>query len=244
MEATLSKMDRTGLEAVCDLIADTERGLTGSQIIKFCKEKASEYGVIIPVETTNFKDMGIPNKRTALRMNLEVFSFNQQCSMIDELSRYRELQDNGIGEQVCQYMLRRYHREPSSIETTFKTESMTMLDAYPKTKKALNQTLTRVQQGEYDRTTLDGMRFALEQLLQEVLGNGAVLENNTPALGGKLKDRGAPSEIRNMLTTLINYFSNYQNNHVKHHDEIRSTDYRFIIDFTLVVIRYIAATVQ
>ena len=242
MNSTRTKMDQTGLEAVCELLADTNKGLTGSQIISFCKGKASDYNVTIPIETTNFAEMGIPNKRTALRMNLEAFEYGQQLNMIDELSWRKDLQDNGIGEQVRAYIQRRYGHRESSIISDIQTDAPSLLKGFPNTNRAFESANNRVKRGEYSRETLDSMRFVLEQLLQEALDNGASLENNKIELGRRLKDRGISKEVRGTITTLISHYSNYQNNHVKHHDDIREGEYRFIIDMTFVVVRFIASS--
>ena len=96
--------------------------------------------------------------------------------------------------------------------------------------------------GKYDRQILDESRFALEQLLQELLNNSSSLENNLSKLGSELKQAGISSELRNMVSSLVSYFAAYQNNHVKHHDSASENDYQFVIDFTLIVIRFIVST--
>lgn len=243
MDKTPAKMDRTTLESVCEMLADTNKGLTGSQIIKICKNAAITYNVFIPVEDTHFAEQGIPNKRTALFMNLDVFSFDQQMAIINELSWHQELQANGVGEEVRRFLEKRYRKlESTDIAVAFGQDADALLDKLPKSRDAYKTLVRMVKNGQHDRQILDESRFVLEQLLQELLNNSSSLENNLRSLGSSLKQAGISSELRNMVTTLVSLFAKYQNNHVKHHDSASQNDYQFIVGFTLVTIRFLVAT--
>lgn len=234
------KMDRTTLESVCALLADTNKGLTGSQLIRLCKDAALRYGVFIPVEDTNFPEQGIPNKRTALYKNLDVFDFNQQMTIITECSWDKGLQDNGVGEEVRSFLERRYGQPgPSDNALAFSKDAKDLLNDLPKTRSAYEAVARAIKSGQYDRHVLDDSRFALEQLFQELFGNSASIENNLNMLGSALKGADVSPDLRNMITTLVKYYTNYQNNHVKHHDSASSSDYQFIIDFTLTTMRFV-----
>ena len=63
-----------------DTLAETNSGLTGAQIVKYCNSYAVDFGVDIPITSSNFGSFGslVPNKRTALYRNLSVFNGQQQ----------------------------------------------------------------------------------------------------------------------------------------------------------------------
>lgn len=62
------KIDDVFISHASDILADTNSGLSGSQIIKECNSYAIDFNVSIPITSPNFGKFGsiIPNKRTAL----------------------------------------------------------------------------------------------------------------------------------------------------------------------------------
>ena len=91
-------MDNAFLGYACDVLADTGKRLTGSEIVKYCNRFAIDYNVRIPVDDVKMLQMNhkpqIPNKRTALKMNLETFELQQQIEIIRFLSELPKLKDN------------------------------------------------------------------------------------------------------------------------------------------------------
>lgn len=81
------KIDDAFISYASDILADTNKGLSGSQIVKYCNSYAVDFGVNIPVTSPDFGKFGsvIPNKRTALYRNLREFNGNQQFAIIKEL---------------------------------------------------------------------------------------------------------------------------------------------------------------
>lgn len=81
------KIDDVFVSYASDTLADTNKGLTGSQIVKYCNSYAVDFGVNIPITSPDFGKFGevIPNKRTALYKNLREFNGNQQFVIIKEL---------------------------------------------------------------------------------------------------------------------------------------------------------------
>ena len=69
-----------------DTLAETNSGLTGTQIVKYCNSYAVDFGVDIPITSSNFGSFGslVPNKRTALYRNLSAFNGKQQFVIIKE----------------------------------------------------------------------------------------------------------------------------------------------------------------
>lgn len=99
--------------------------------------------------------------------------------------------------------------------------------------------LTKYESGVFERNTLDDMRLSFELLLKCLLSNDRSLENQIGVLGDKLKELNTSVEIRNMFTTVVNYFGKYQNDHVKHKDAVNSNEIEFIIELTSVLMKFL-----
>ncbi len=97
----------------------------------------------------------------------------------------------------------------------------------------------KVRDGVFERNVLDDMRLSLELLLKVLLHNDKSLENQIPELGAFLKAKGIQTEIRNMYVTLLKYYLQYQNNHVKHNDEINPNEMEYIIDLTSLFMKFL-----
>lgn len=76
------QIDPVFIAHVADVLGETHKGLSGSEITKKCRAYALRYDVQIPYPTTV---SDAPNKRTALRENLQAFSGNEQFQIIKEL---------------------------------------------------------------------------------------------------------------------------------------------------------------
>jgi len=90
------KIDNVFLRHAADILADTNTGLTGSEIVKFCNSYAIDFNVNIPITSSNFGSFGsvVPNKRTALYKNLVAFNACQQFKIIKELSELDKFTNN------------------------------------------------------------------------------------------------------------------------------------------------------
>lgn len=90
------KIDDVFLTHAADILADTNTGLTGSEIVKFCNSYAIDFNVNIPITSSNFGSFGsvVPNKRTALYKNLVAFNACQQFKIIKELCEIDKFANN------------------------------------------------------------------------------------------------------------------------------------------------------
>lgn len=88
------------------------------------------------------------------------------------------------------------------------------------------------------------MRLSLETLIKELLNNNKSLENQTSDLGKLLKDKNVSNEIRNLFQTLLDYYSKYQNNYVKHNDAIKSNEMELIINQTNIMIQFLVKNLK
>lgn len=113
------------------------------------------------------------------------------------------------------------------------------LDSYPEAYKKFVSALQKYQEHKYERNIIDDLRLSLELLLKSILKNKKSLENQKEPLGKYLKDKGTPTEIREMFTRLVTYYSNYQNEYAKHNDKVREAEVEFMIYLTGTFARFI-----
>lgn len=83
------------------------------------------------------------------------------------------------------------------------------------------------------------MQLSLELLVKQFLGNEKSLENQIPLLGTKLDQCGVSTELRNLLTKIIDYMCKYQNNYVKHNNVMNPAEIDYVIEQTSTVINLI-----
>ena len=83
------------------------------------------------------------------------------------------------------------------------------------------------------------MRLSFELLVKDLLHNEKSLENQISAIGSALKNSGASAELRNMVPQVIKYYTDFQNNHVKHNDAVNSDEIEYVIELTSVVMKYL-----
>lgn len=109
------------------------------------------------------------------------------------------------------------------------------LKNYPKVAKDFEEALKIYLDGDAAkyRNLLDNLRFALEQLLKEVLHNKKSLENQQKELLTWLKKRGIHQEIVNLYNQLLfGQYCMYQNEAVKHNEAFSHDEIEFMIYLT------------
>lgn len=66
----MQKLDDAFLSYACNILADTDLGLSGMKIVEYCNAYAVDFNRITPHGSYPFD---APNKRTALKENLKAF---------------------------------------------------------------------------------------------------------------------------------------------------------------------------
>jgi len=113
------------------------------------------------------------------------------------------------------------------------------LNSYPEAYKKFVSALQKYQEHKYERNLIDDLRLSLELLLKSILKNKKSLDNQKEPLGKYLKDKGTPTEIREMVTRLVTYYSNYQNEYAKHNDKVRESEVEFMVYLTGTFMRFL-----
>jgi hypothetical protein len=120
----------------------------------------------------------------------------------------------------------------SSVNDDLVQQTRHWLDPYPESLKLYNQALEKHKNNVFARNLLDDLRLSLEKLVQGLLGNDRSLEKQLGDLGGWVKGKGGSTELRNMLVKLIEYYTKYQNEFVKHDDAVKEEEVGIMIELT------------
>ncbi len=89
------------------------------------------------------------------------------------------------------------------------------------------------------RNALDELRFSLEQLVKRVLGNTRNLENNREELLRWLDSKGLHKQLRNWVQDVLQRYTQYQNDAVKHDEGFSREDFEIILYLTGALMRTI-----
>lgn len=111
------------------------------------------------------------------------------------------------------------------------------LDDYPKSKERYKSSISKIINNEDKRDIIDNLRLSLELFLKDIFNNKKSLENQD--LGKFLKEKNISVSIRNLITTCITYYCNYNNDHAKHNNNVNEPEVEFLLYITGVLIRTI-----
>jgi hypothetical protein len=224
------------MQYAADILGDTNKGLSGPDIVKATAAFAVEYDVNIPHPTYPFV---AGNKRTALYENLVAFSPQQRYRILKELCDHPSFssQPNKERKELKLRLVTRFGHlagddSESDINETLIEETRHWLDAYPDALSLFNEALTKYEHGVFRRNLLDDLRLSLEKLLCAVFSNQKSLENQIPNIGSYIKARGGSKELVNMFVTLLNYYAKYHNSYVKHDDAVVDEEIEFVFEIT------------
>lgn len=106
----MTKIPDAFLTYAAETLADTNTGLSGSQIVKYSNSYAVDFGVDIPVSSYPWGDFGrtVPNKRSALLWNLQAFNGQQQYIIIKEMCEFAVFADNPAVQKLKGLLIERY----------------------------------------------------------------------------------------------------------------------------------------
>lgn len=225
-----------------DVLAETNSGLSGNEIVRALSAYAIDYNVDIPHPIYPFD---APNKRTALSQNLMAFPEEARYRIIRDLCNHpATLQRNAeAGKKLKLTLMARYgHLDSEDLGTKVNEELIEQtrhwLGAFPEILELFNQALSKYTADIFTRNLLDDLRLSLEKLVQSILGNLKSLENQVPIVGSFVKGRGGSPELSNMFVKLIDYYCKYQNTYIKHDDAVIEEEVEFIIEITAAFMKH------
>ena len=123
------------------------------------------------------------------------------------------------------------------LDDALVSEPLEWLKNYPKAHKTFCNALKQYSEGIYIRDVADNLRKALEEFLQEFLGNEKNLETNKNEICKYLGDQSVDSGISGLYQPLINSYKNINDRIAKHHDKIDEKLLEFLLYQTGVLIR-------
>lgn len=128
------------------------------------------------------------------------------------------------------------------LDVALVSQPLEWLQAYPKSYSTFCRALKQYANGEYARDVADNFRKALEEFLQEFLGNSKNLDNNKTELFKMLGQKGADPKIAAMIDTLLDQYNTLNNQSIKHNDALDSKYLEFLMYQTGLFIRMIITT--
>lgn len=223
------------IQHAAEILADTDTGLTTSEVVTICTRYAVDFKVSIPCSSLPLPKDSVPNKRTALKMNLEKFSPEQQFKIIKELCELERFQGNNKVIELKLKLIARYgelSKDAKVVNETLIEETKHWLNDYPKSLSIYKGALLKFSHKAFERNLLDDLRLSLELLLKSIFTNDKSLENQLTGLGKFIQDKGGSKELSNMFHKLVEYYSKYQNTYVKHNDHIIEEEIEFVLELT------------
>lgn len=226
----------TFVQRAADVLADTNKGLSGQAIVRTTAAYADEYDVNLPHPTYPFEAF---NKRTALYENLMAFSSPQQYRIIKELCGHSSfpLKPSRERTQLKISLITKYSHldprdTPSEVNETLVDETKHWLDGFPEALSLYCEALKKYEHGAFQRNLLDDLRLSLEKLLRGIFCNTKSLENQISLVGEYIKSNGGSSELANMFVKLLDYYAKYNNSYVKHNDAVIEEEIEFVLEIT------------
>jgi hypothetical protein len=240
----VSHIPVTFLSFAADILADTHKGLSGSEIVKVFNTYAVEYKISsIPHAAYPFE---ASNKRTAFLENLQRFPPPLQYKIIRDLCDHRTFSNKQFDELkslkvklISQFGHLAPKDEFSKLNQTLIEETRHWLDGFPNALALYLQATNKYEHGIFSRNLLDDLRLSLELLLKAIFKNDKSLENQMDNVGRFVKNTGGSKEFSNFFSKLIDYYVKYQNTYIKHDDAVVHAEIEFVFEISSSLMRQI-----
>lgn len=233
-------IDNAFIESASNILGDTANGLRGNEICTHFSKYAMKFKVSIPYP--HYPDKNFPTKRIALRENLKSFTPEQQYNIIKDLCNLPKFDQNNDVKNLLVNLISTYSEYSNGVNELDEiiTKTKEWLDDYPQTKKHYESALLKKSNQVFTRNLLDDLRCALESLVQNILNNEKSLEKQKNDLGVFFNSKQISQYISNFyIDKVIKFFTDYQNNHVKHQDSYKEKEIDFIFEQTTVLMRFL-----
>ena len=241
------RIDAVFLQHACDILADTEHGLSGGVIVKVTAAHALDHlpqHQRLPHPTYPFQ---AANKRAALFDNLRMFDGPHQVQLLLQLCDHARNKPENLAQrqQLKLRILRDYSGfapAPSGsdgLAPEIVDETRHWLDPFPECRKLFDEALRKRAIGVLERNLLDDLRLALELLVKRILGNDKSLEHQLAGIAALATARGGSPEIGNLMHRAADYFGKYQNSYIKHSDAVKAHEVDFVIEWAVMLMRHL-----
>lgn len=230
----MSKMN-SFIDYACEILADTNNGISTTMVLEISNKFAVKYNVNIP-HTRMYKSGNyFPNKRTALKENLYKFSEEQVFEIIKYITELPYFQNNLDFKKVKVLL---YKNFPNYVKDNNEEldlniiENKKLLDKFPNAKKVYEDAVSQFDLGLYERNIIDNLRVSLELLIKEILSNDKTLENNIKEISAYLKNKDCSQHFINMFIKLLDYYTKFNNDNIKHNYNLNKEEIEFVFELT------------
>ena len=165
----------------------------------------------------------------------EVPKIAKEMEFLDRYSGTLERQ----AKVILALLKRKLIRETVDFEAGIMPITFEKLSICPKAQEVYRDGIKKYHEVKYERNVLYDMRVSLELLIKQVTQVNKSLENQREPLGQRLKPYH--KELRNLVWTVIDYLSKYQNAYVKHNSAVNPAEMNYIIEQTSAVINFLVA---
>lgn len=127
------------------------------------------------------------------------------------------------------------------LDKTIVNDTLSWLSNHPAAAKHFENALEiclKKDAARY-RNLLDELRSALEKLVRSILRNRKSLENQKKVLLQWMDKHGAHVQVRNLYSSLLSYFTQYQNDAVKHGEGWAVSEVEYMIYLTGSFMRFL-----
>ena len=169
-------------------------------------------------------------KQTEKKHKAEADLWKEQQKENDRQKQQMQRTINELSNQLERHAV---FRKPNMITQCIRP----LIKRYPDAILLFDSSVEKYEEGGADRNALDDMRLCFEKVLRGIFSNDKSLENQMGAIGNLLKGAGLSKEFRNMLNNMLDYYTKYQNNHVKHDDSINPYEVSFVIEITCILMK-------
>ena len=125
------------------------------------------------------------------------------------------------------------------IDDALVQDTLKGLETYAEANKLYKQALSGLNSGKEPRHILDDLRLSLECFLRQFLNNDKSLENQISQLAKYQEAKGISPEISSLFQKLLDIFSKYQNNYVKHHNKVKESELEFLFNLVNTFYRFL-----
>lgn len=179
----------------------------------------------------------------ALVSSVKTNKYSDRCWTRSEFSNLlcKTLEESHIpfelAEDNKEYFI--FPKGAKELDDALVSEPLEWLKDYPQAHKTYCIALKQYSEGIYIRDVADNLRKALEEFLQEFLGNAKNLESNKTEICKYLGTHGVDAGITGLFQPLINSYKNINDRIAKHNDAVDEKLLEFLLYQTGVLIRMI-----
>lgn len=119
-------------------------------------------------------------------------------------------------------------------------ETQLALSNYPSALLLFNEAIVKMQNPKLSRNALDDLRLCLETFLKEKFNSKKSLENQTQILGKFIKEKNGNTHVSDLYHKVIDFYSKYQNENVKHNNNVVKGDLNLISSLTSALIIHLS----